>query len=181
MEALGMVELNSIAQGIVAADAMLKTANVKIIKSQPVCPGKYIIIISGRIGDVKSAVEHGNQAAGMNAIDSMIIPRVHDDVMPAICGCVDFHGVDALGIVETFSLAQALVSADAAAKAADITLMEIRLGVGLGGKAFILMTGTVSSVRAAVSAAAECRGDETMIISTAVIPSPSEDLADALK
>lgn len=181
MEALGMVELNSIAQGIVVVDAMLKSANVHIVKTQPVCPGKYVIIVSGGIGDVNAAVAQGTTAGGMNVIDSIVIPRVHESVMPAITGCVSLKGVDALGIVETFSMAQAIVSADQAAKAADVALMEVRLGVGLGGKAFVLMTGSVSSVNAAVAAATEVRGNETMILNTAVIPSPSEELADALQ
>ena len=52
MEALGMIELNSISQGILAADAVLKAANVEIMRAQPVCPGKYVVIVSGGVADV---------------------------------------------------------------------------------------------------------------------------------
>ena len=181
MEALGMVELNSISQGILAADAILKAANVTIVRAQPVCPGKYVVIVSGSVADVKASVEAGSDAASEHLLDSMIIPRVHEDVISAMSGCVDLKGVEALGVLETYSLAQALISADAAVKAADVELMEIRLGTGLGGKSFVLLTGSVSSAQAAVNAAKSERDAEGMIANTVVIPSPHADLATALQ
>ena len=181
MEALGMVELNSISQGIFAADAILKAANVAIVKASAVCPGKYVVIITGSVADVKASVEAGCAASGQNLIDSMIIPRVHEQVILAMRGAVDLKGVEALGVIETFSLAQALLSADAAVKAADVELMEIRLGTGLGGKSFILLTGSVSSARAAVQAGIQERGSDGMITNAVVIPAPHEELTEALQ
>ena len=181
MEALGMVELNSISQGIFAADAILKAANVRIVKASAVCPGKYVVIISGSVADVKASIEAGKVAADMNLIDDMIIPRVHDDVIRAMFGAVDLAGVEALGVIETFSLAQALLSADAAVKAAEVSLMEIRLGTGLGGKSFVLLTGSVSSVRAAVQAGVAERDNGGMITNAVVIPAPAPELAEALQ
>lgn len=181
MEALGMVELNSISRGIYAADAILKAANVQIVASKPTCPGKYVVIVSGGVADVKASIEAGAEAAGENLLDKMIIPRVHEEVITAMNGCVDLEGVEALGVIETFSLPQALLSADAAVKAAEVHLMEIRLGSGLGGKSFILLTGTVSAARAAVSAGMQSRGEEGMIVSSVVIPAPHPELAEALQ
>ena len=181
MEALGMIELNSISQGILAADAVLKAANVEIMRAQPVCPGKYVVIVSGGVADVKAAIAAGAEAAAEFLIDSILIPRVHEDVIRAMNGCVDLTGVTALGVIETFSLAQALLSADAAVKSADVSLMEIRLGTGIGGKSFVLLTGSVSSAQAAVNAAKSERDAEGMIANTVVIPSPHADLATALQ
>ena len=181
MEALGMVELNSISQGILAADAILKAANVSIVRAQPVCPGKYIVIVNGSVADVKASVEAGSEAAAEHLLDSMIIPRVHEDVIRAMNGCVDLAGVEALGVIETYSLAQALLSADAAVKSADVALMEIRLGTGLGGKSFVLLTGSVSAARAAVEAGVGERGDDGMVVSSVVIPAPHPELTEALQ
>jgi len=180
MEAIGMIELNSIAQGVASADAVLKAANVSMVCSQPVCPGKYVILVNGLVSAVKASIEAGCEVAGENLLDSMIIPRVHEDVIKAMTGCVDLEGVEALGIMETYSLPQALLSADAAAKAAEVKLMEIRLGTGLGGKSFIMLTGAVSAVKAAVEAGCSSR-DEGMMMSSVVIPSPHADLAAAIK
>ena len=46
-KAIGMVEYKTVSAGVVAADAMVKTSDVKIIEAQTVCPGKYIVIITG--------------------------------------------------------------------------------------------------------------------------------------
>lgn len=175
-----MIELNSVAQGLKAADAMLKAARISMIKAQPICPGKYIILFSGVIGDVKSAVKAGELASGMNLIDSIIIPRVHESLMPAITGCTEIEGVQALGVIESFSIAQALYSADQAAKAANIDLVEIRLGVGIGGKAFVILTGSISQVEAAIKSGCQSRGEDTLILQSAVIPSPDKALIKAV-
>ena len=178
MEALGMVELNSIAHGISTADAILKAANVHIVFSQPVCPGKYAIIINGSVADVRAAIDAGNDVGAIHVLDSIVIPRIHKDVLLALNGCVDLQGVEALGVIETFTLAQALRCADEAVKSADVTLMEVRLAAGLGGKSFVLLTGSISAVRAAVRAAVEGCENEGMIAGSAVIPAPHAELAD---
>ena len=49
--AIGMVELNSIARGIETCDYMVKAAQVDLIRSSTVCPGKYMVLIAGDTGD----------------------------------------------------------------------------------------------------------------------------------
>ena len=68
---------------------------------------------------------------------------------------------EAIGVVETLSVASTIVGADAAAKAARVTLLEVGLGRGIGGKGFFTMAGDVAAVEAAAAAArvpAEARG-----------------------
>lgn len=61
--AIGMVELTSIARGIETSDFMVKAAQVELIRSSTVCPGKYIIIIAGDTGDVKASMAEGIRPA----------------------------------------------------------------------------------------------------------------------
>ena len=56
MNALGMIETNSIPVGIEAGDAMLKAADVALVTAQAVCAGKYIVIVSGDVAAVKASV-----------------------------------------------------------------------------------------------------------------------------
>jgi len=51
-----MIETNSIPAGIEAGDAMLKAADVSLASAQPVCAGKYIVIVSGGVAAVEAAV-----------------------------------------------------------------------------------------------------------------------------
>ena len=86
----------------------------------------------------------------------------------------------ALGIMESFSIASMIYSADAALKSADIRSIELRLGTGLGGKAFFTFTGDVSAVEAAASAGKEVVEQGGLLVDIEVIPSPTEKLWDSL-
>lgn len=180
MNAIGMIETNSIPAGIEAGDAMLKAAAVSLVTAQAVCAGKYIVMVSGDVSAVKSAVEAGAPVAANYLVDDIVIPNVHDQVIAAVSACTEAKNKAALGIIETFSLASAVICADAAVKAAEIDLIEIRLGRGLGGKAFITLTGDVAAARAAVEAAENEGQEHGMIANTVVIPSPHEDIFKAI-
>jgi microcompartment protein CcmL/EutN len=56
-QAIGIIELKSIAKGIEATDAALKSAGIRLVQAHPSCPGKYEIILTGAIADVSAAVE----------------------------------------------------------------------------------------------------------------------------
>jgi microcompartment protein CcmL/EutN len=66
--------------------------------------------------------------------------------------------------------------ADAAVKTADVNLIEIRLAMALGGKAFATLNGEVAAVRAAVEAGAAVVAEKGLLVNTVVIPSPSAQL-----
>ena len=65
---------------------------------------------------------------------------------------------------------------DAAAKCADITLVRIHLAMALGGKAFVTMTGDVSSVEAAVAEGRRVIADAGMLVNAVVISRPHPDV-----
>ncbi len=176
MKAIGIVELNSIARGFVAADAMLKTAPVGLHAAKPVCPGKYVIMVHGSVAEVQAAVQAGVDAGAEFVVDHLVIARVHDDVWPAITGTLMPPPTDALGVIETYSIASTVMAADAAVKAAAVELLEVRLALGLAGKAFTTLTGEVGAVRAAVEAGAQAAAAGGMLVETAVIPAPARDL-----
>ena len=48
-QAIGIIELKSIAQGVEATDAALKSAGVQLISAHAACPGKFEIILTGAI------------------------------------------------------------------------------------------------------------------------------------
>ena len=172
--AIGMVELSSIARGIYTADRMIKTAAVEAVSCTAVCPGKYIVLIQGDVAAVESSVDAGIQSAGE------YIPNVHPGIFPAISSTTLPEQRAALGIIESFSLASMIHSADAALKAADIQGIELRLGSGLGGKAYFTFTGDVAAVEAAADAGKALVRDSGLLVDIEVIPSPAERLWDTL-
>lgn len=174
--AIGLVETNSIALGVKAADAMLKTAAVELLYAEPVSPGKYLAAVGGDVAAVMASVEAGKAAAGGALIDSLVIPNLHPQVMPAIKGEANPAAIQAIGVVETFTVAAAIKAGDAAVKTAAVELLELRMARGLGGKGYVSFTGDVGSVQAAVEAAAAVASDSGALQETVVIPSPHGDL-----
>ena len=174
--AIGMIELSSIARGIYATDLMLKTSYVEVVSTTAVCPGKYIAIVHGDVAAVESSISVGIETAGEYLIDSFILPNVHQGVFPAITATTMPDGIGALGIMESFSMATMIIAADAALKAADIQAMELRLGSGLGGKAYFTFTGDVAAVQAGIDAGKNIALEKGLLVDVEVIPSPSDKL-----
>lgn len=179
-EAIGMVELISIARGIFTADQMMKTAEVELVTAATVCPGKYIIIVSGDTASVQNAVDLGEQTAGEYYVDSMIIPHVSPGIFPAIAGTSMPEVMGALGIVESFSLATMIIVADAILKTADLEPLELRLGVGLGGKGFFTFTGDVAAVEIGAAAGMAIAEKNGLLVNAEIIPAPSAELVSSL-
>src|SRR6516225_10977628 len=173
---IGLLELTSIASGFLGCDAMLKAANVDLVLSRSICSGKYMVMVRGDVAEVEAAVAAGVAGTRFSVIDSFVIPNLHDAVFPAISGSTKVEILEALGIVESFSVASLIEGADAAVKAANVQLIEIRLAMALGGKAFVTLTGNVAAVEAAVGAAAAIVGQKGMLVNKVVIPSPRPEL-----
>lgn len=176
MTAIGLIELNSIAAGIEVTDVMLKTADVELVLARTICSGKYLVLVAGEVAAVKASMATGLAQWQTAVIDSMIIPNVHPSVFPALAGTNEMPQPGSLGIIESFSVASLLEAADAAAKAANVQLLEIRLAMALGGKAFVTLTGDVASVRAAVEAGAALVAEKGFLVNKVVIPAPTPGL-----
>ena len=177
---IGLLELNSIAIGIQTGDAMLKAAFVDLLRASTICPGKYIVLVYGSVDAVRASVKAGRECGGENVVDHLIIPNIHPSVIPAIAAATDVQVVNAVGVIETFSAASSIVAADLAAKAADVELIEVRLANGIGGKSFVVLTGEVAAVQASVAAGSAHPSEQGLLVKSVVIPSPHEDLRDAL-
>lgn len=180
MTAIGVIEVLSIPLGILAGDQMVKTAEVELAAAQTACAGKYIVVVSGEVAAVRSAVSAGEAAAGNALVDKLVIPNVDPRVIAAMSGACPAEQVQAVGVVETFSLASAISVADIAVKAAEVELIEVRLGRGMGGKSFVVITGEVAAVQSSVDAAARDEQNAGLIASSVVIPSPHMDMVRAL-
>ena len=113
---IGFLELNSIAKGIEAADRILKTAETRLLFAKAGCPGKYYILFSGEVASVTSSLEAGKETGGAHVVDSVVIPSVHPMVISAINQAVEPVPVNALGVMEFFSVTASVLAADAAVK-----------------------------------------------------------------
>ncbi|MFQ6014232.1 MAG: BMC domain-containing protein [Anaerolineae bacterium] len=174
--AIGLLEFNSVAAGIEAGDAMAKRAIVNLLEARTICPGKYMVLIGGDTGPVLESLDAGLAVAPENLVDQLFLPNVHLSLFPAIAGTVEVEITEAIGVIETVTVAATIIAADAAAKATPIVLQEIRLANGLGGKSFLVMSGTVSDVEASVAAGVNLVKEQGLLIRSVVIPRLHEDM-----
>lgn len=159
--AIAAIETSSIAQGMVTADAMVKHAEVDLLEATVLSPGRYWIVVGGVVATVRAAHARGLEVAADTLLDQLFIPQLEPGVLRALRGLAGASDDDAVGVLETLTAASAIVAADTAAKAAAITLRDVRLANGIGGKGVVVLSGALSDVQAAVAsgrAEAERRG-----------------------
>ncbi len=178
--ALGMLELKSIAHGYEAADTLAKTANVEYVTACPICPGKFSVIIRGSISAVQAALDRARAAAGSFLVDTFMLGNPHEQVFDALVAKYPFHEVDAMGVVETWSAASAIVAADQGVKAAQSDLVRIGLANQLGGKGYVIFVGEVAAVQASMDAACRDERVKSKLVTTSLIPSPTKELWELL-
>jgi len=176
--AIGVLELCSVARGIEVADAVLKEAHVEMLFATPVQPGKYVMLFTGPVQDVKASSARGAQLAGGDLVDQLVIPQIHEQVIGGLRrrgGRINGE-VDAIGIVETTTVASTISAADIALKAATVDLLDMRIANGLGGKSFFTLVGEVSDVRSSVAAGARMAQERGLLTREVVIPRPHPEL-----
>lgn len=168
--ALALLEFNSIAAGIQAADAMVKRAPIEVIRAGTVQPGKYLVLVGGEVGDVEESRAAGLEVGGSALVDQVYLPHVHPEVVQALSGGRTPEATDALGIIETATVAAAIHAADAGIKGAEVRLLEVRLADGLGGKGIVLFSGIVHDVEAAVEIGVGVLERPEQLVRQVVIP-----------
>ena len=179
-KALAMVEYKTVSSGMRAADIMLKTAEVEVIEATTVCPGKYMVLISGELSAVRASVDAAAARMPDMLIDKFVLGNPHDSIFTALYGTTEVDNPSALGVLETFSSSAAIVAADIAAKTSMVELVELRLSRGMCGKSYLLLTGEIAAVDAAIERAKQGAGEQGMFLDSAVIPNPDKKMWDSI-
>lgn len=180
-QAIGMVEYRTVSSGILAADMIIKTADVDVIEAQIVCPGKYIFIFTGDISAVGVSLEMVRKVYQEQLIDSFLLGNPHEGIFPAIYGKGKIQNGGALGILETSSVSAILVAADEAAKTAQIKLLKIRMARGMCGKSCVFLTGDIAAVDAAIKKAEAAVIRSGKYLDSAVMANPDTRIWETIR
>lgn len=173
---IGFLEYISVGKGIEAADLISKNTAVDILLSSPNCPGRYQILFTGDVDAVQRAVELAEARADFNFLDSMVIPRVEDKLVSALYSPGEVEIKDGIAIFEAMTMTAVLEGADAMVKAAEVDIVELRLGKGLAGKSFVTVTGALQDLRAGMDAALDAVKNRGVLISSVILPSVDREL-----
>lgn len=183
-----VAEYYRISYGISALDRMLKKADVTLLHADPICIGKYLIVIGGDVEAVREASKIAEDS-DQNILDgAYLLTGAHKSILDY------FHkekqggsqneskSPEAIGIFETTNAASGFISMDAALKSGQVELVKIWLGHFLGGKLCYIIQGSVSDVQAAIAAAEKAinlpkRGK---MAGKEIIPYPDKALRDII-
>ncbi|MFQ5412415.1 MAG: BMC domain-containing protein [Phycisphaerae bacterium] len=168
--AIALLEFSSITVGTRASDALMKKAPIRLLRAGSFQPGRYAILFEGSVAAVECSAVEGRRVGESAILDQVLLPDVHRDVYDAILGRQGDWGDDTVGIIETSTLAATIRAADAAMKGAEVEIVRMRLGDGLGGKGLAHFSGILADVEAAIQIGAEAVAEHPQPICTTIIP-----------
>jgi microcompartment protein CcmL/EutN len=178
--AILLLEFDSIAIGIDSGDAMAKRAQLVSLHTGSVQPGKYLVLAGGEVGDVEEARTAGREQGKSALTDEIFLPEVHPEVIEAVTGSQRPGYGEALGVVETRTVAAVIGVADAGIKAANVKILQIRMADGLGGKGYVLFSGEVHDVEAAVDRGVASLAAADLLVAKVVIPQLHPEMLEDL-
>lgn len=178
--AVGVLELSSIAKGIQSMDVMLKASKIDVIISRTICPGKYLMVVSGDIGEVSEAISKGVKNSGKYMLNELVLPAVHKDVLSALNGKTkSVNPNKPIGVIEFSCITSGILACDTALKSANVKILNFKAGMFLGGKSYFIITGDTSSIQEAFNAV-KLRVNKNKIINYTIISSPDAELTKYL-
>lgn len=175
LEAVALVEVESISKGYVTLDAIAKRARVTVKLARPVTPGKLIILFAGDVAAVEESLEAARETAGSQLLDELFLPYAHRSLLPALDGAVQPEPGESVGVVELSTVAATLEAADVALKATEIAVVRMHLAVGIGGKGYFTLAGELGDVEAALTAVRDHARPER-VVGIELIPRPHAEV-----
>lgn len=170
-----ILEFNSVAAGIAVSDLLVKQAEVNLLDSRTVCPGKYIVTLTGDVDALKSSLSAALESElGATITEHHLLPNIHRSVVAAINGVPDYGSIKSIGVIETYGVPACIRSGDAGAKAAAVSVVEIRLANAQGGKSIVVFSGEQDEVEAALAAGKIAAEEMRGLINSIVIERPHE-------
>ena len=177
MDTLGIVETRNIASGVQLSDAMMKEADVELVRASTICSGRYVIFISGDRDAVATSVKLAEDS-GRSLVGSFVISNVSPQVLHILQKGSIAHEGGALGLVECRNVSSGVVAADSAVKHSDVHLLRLVTGQGINGKSYFVLSGDVASVKDATETAESVLGKN--LIETIIIPRPNGSVVRSL-
>jgi microcompartment protein CcmL/EutN len=182
--ALGILELGSIARGVIVADAAVKRAGSLLLMSRPVSGGKHLIMMRGQVAEIDESMAAARMAAGASLVDSLELAYASEQLWPLLDqpvvaqGWSGDAGAESVAIIETATVCAAVGAADVAVKTAPVIVRDMRLAMGIGGKAFFTITGTLADVEAAAEAARDHAG--ARLLAVEIVAQPADEIRGRL-
>jgi PduT-like ethanolamine utilization protein len=177
--ALGIIEFRSISKGIEVGDLLCKECSIELLFFKIICPGKFLIILTGDVESVKTSVEKSRFHAKEFLVDSNILTSVHANIIKAIKHSYKEQNIAAVGIFETTNIVCAIIALDKALKSAAVDVVKLTLGFTTGGKGIFVITGSEGDLEEAMLRAEESI-EAKRIINISILKAPHQQIKDLI-
>lgn len=178
-DALALVELGSVARGLRVLDALLKQAPVRVLEANLVEPGHYLVLFCGGVAEVDESYREALAVGADSVLDQMMLPFAHPDLLAGLRGAElrrSADALDTLGVLEGARVAPTLAALDQSLKEADVSLAGVRVGVGLGGRAWYVVCGAQHDVEAGIDAGRAVLDAAGAAHAVEIIPRPHDEM-----
>ncbi len=151
--ALGVIEFSSIPLGYRIYNRILKDVHVKVYKDLIISPGKFIIMFEGSYAAVGHAVEWAINTSSGGILDYAHIGNINKKLLSFFDGCAGPEAVSDIGVIETETVCAGIELANRLLHGTEVDLVGINFDVEMNGRCLIAVSGTISSVKAAIDMA----------------------------
>ena len=176
--ALALLEYDSVAEGVLAVDRMLKRSPVALLRCGSVHPGRWLALVGGTVAATEEAHAEGLRGGGL--VDAVCLADPHPLLLAAVMGARTAPAGEALGVVEAVTSPALLKALDAALKTVPVGLGELRLADDLGGRAVAFLDGLLPDVEAALDQARAALEHSGRLAAVTLLPRLDESLRDLL-
>lgn len=179
--ALAFFEFSSIARGLFLTDQAIKKAPIQVLVSQPVSSGKHILLFQGDIASVEESYRVVDTLSEGTLLKKTFIPGIHPDLQeflesgwpPEVTNIPS--AFDSIAIIESLHLSAAILAADKALKISPVQLCKLKLGQGIGGKAYFIISGGLDDIQASLAASEDILKSLESFVRSDLIPNPDRE------
>jgi len=177
-----MLDVGDVPPALLALDALAKEAFVTLLGRGTIQPGRFAILFAGDVESVQRSFAKAEPLCRASLCDSVLLPFAEERLIPAIRdGAMRWPAPgDTLGVIQLGFPPTLLRAVDAALKGAEVDLIQLRLGDGLGGRGIALVWGETHDVEAALELAEAAAFEGcTESLSTSIIRNADDEVIAA--
>lgn len=176
-EALALVEVDSVARGLRALDALVKRAPVQVLEANLVEPGRFLLLFAGGVAEVEESYAAALEHCCAGTVDRLLLSMAHPALLAGLRGAEERRGeLDTVGVIEGSRVASTLHACDRSLKDAEVSLAGIRVAGGLGGRAYYVVHGLQHDVEAAIDAGRAVLEEREALHRVECIPRPHDEM-----
>lgn len=175
-KSIGAIEFKSIAKGIEVSNEIIKKSLVEVLYLKSICPGKFLIIVSGETSYVNECIDYGLKIGDKYILDSFVINAIAQEIIDGLKNKYEkLDSINSIGVVETNKVCAGIKMLDKTLKSGEVSLVKLQLSFAIAGKLVYIVSGDLSSLQYSLEESNRVVKEKEIIYMT-IIPSVDEKI-----